>query len=276
MPELPEVETTLRGIEPYLLNKKITEVIIRSPRLRWPIPKTLPELLCGQTILELSRRGKYILITMAKGHLILHLGMSGRISVLTETTPAQKHDHVDLIFANQLCLRFTDPRRFGAFLFTPDNPLQHPLLRTMGPEPLTPAFNGNYLWRASRNKQVAVKIFIMNSKIVAGVGNIYATEALYQAQIHPEAPARSINLAQYTLLAKAIKTILRYAIKQGGTTLKDFINPAGKPGYFRLKLKAYGRAGEKCKRCPTLLCAVSVGQRTTVYCTQCQPLPHTK
>ena len=270
MPELPEVETTLRGIKAHITRHKIANVIVRHPRLRWPVPKDLHEQLKGQVLKRVRRRAKYLLFEFDTGTLILHLGMSGRLRVLPRSTAPQKHDHVDLCFDNDICLRFTDPRRFGAVLFTNTEPELHPLIQHIGPEPLTKAFNGDYLWQRARGKKIPVKSYIMDSKIVAGVGNIYATEALFLAHLHPETPAGKVQPAQYKKLAAAIKSILKKAIEKGGTTLKDFMKSDGSPGYFSIALKAYGRAGKPCPRCHTLLKSLRVGQRSTVYCPGCQ------
>ncbi len=270
MPELPEVETALRGIKPYILNQKITYVIVRRPNLRWPIPANLAQLLTGQTVKQLKRRGKYLLLGFDHGTLILHLGMSGSLSVLPEATPHKKHDHVELHFANHKYLRFTDPRRFGAILWTDEKAANHPLISSIGPEPLTNKFDGDYLYSISRNKKAAIKSFIMDGKIVAGVGNIYATEALFLAGIHPNKSAGDVTLNSYRKLVDAIKSILKQAIKQGGTTLKDFVNPSGSPGYFSIQLHVYGRAGKSCPRCKNKLKSIRLLQRSTVYCPYCQ------
>jgi formamidopyrimidine-DNA glycosylase len=270
MPELPEVETTLRGIQPHIEQQKITCVTVRQHQLRWPIPNNIQEILVNQTITSASRRGKYLLLQTPTGTVILHLGMSGRLHIVTPNTPPNKHDHVDVEFANAKSLRLTDPRRFGAFLWTADDPLQHALLKDLGPEPLSSDFTDDYLWTQASNKKVAVKSFIMDSKIVVGVGNIYANEALFAADIHPEKPAGKISAAAYTKLTQEIKKILQYAIQQGGTTLKDFLNSDGKPGYFKLHLKVYGRGGLACFTCQKKLTEIRLGQRSTVYCARCQ------
>lgn len=270
MPELPEVETTLRGITPHLKNNQIQEVIIRHPRLRWPVPQDLTTILRGQTFTRLWRRGKYLLLETRVGTLILHLGMSGSVKVLESFTPPKKHDHFDIRFANERVLRLTDPRRFGAVLWTTEDPLNHPLLKKLGVEPLDSQFTGHYLWTESRKRKVPIKAFIMNSQVVVGVGNIYAAESLYLAKLHPQKPAGKINEAQYDKLAKSIRTILESAILQGGTTLKDFSNSEGKPGYFKVKLKVYGRGGMPCMKCKTTLKEIRLGQRSTVFCPQCQ------
>lgn len=270
MPELPEVETTLRGIRPHIIGQKIANVIVRQPTLRWPIPTDLKHQLKDQVVLKLSRRGKYLLFEFKTGTLILHLGMSGHLRILLEPISPQKHDHVDLCLENKKCLRFTDPRRFGALLWTSAHPLSHSLLSSIGPEPFAAAFNGDYLFQQSRKKTLAVKSLIMDSKIVAGVGNIYATEALFKAHIRPHAPAGKLSMEQYQALAAAIKHILKKAIKKGGTTLKDFLKSDGAPGYFGIQLKVYGRGGKPCLRCKTILTALRIGQRSTVYCKKCQ------
>ncbi len=270
MPELPEVETTLRGITPHILQQSITKVVIRHHKLRWPIPQEALTKLEGQIIQKVTRIAKYLLLQTTQGTLIIHLGMSGNLRILLNETPANKHDHLDITFANQRTLRFTDPRRFGAVLWTTEDPLQHPLLKNLGPEPLSRAFSGEYLWQAARQKKIAVKSFLMDNKIVVGIGNIYATESLFAAGIKPTLAAAKISLERYKQLVHAAKKILRAAIQQGGTTLKDFVGGDGKPGYFNLHLKAYGREGLPCVRCKTILVAIKLGQRTTVYCPGCQ------
>lgn len=269
MPELPEVETTLRGIEPHIIQQAVTAVDIRHPRLRWPIPKDLLNL-TGQSLINLSRRNKYLLFTFPTGTMILHLGMSGRLRVLSEPSTPQIHDHVDIHFANHHFLRFTDPRRFGALLWTVDDPLTHPLLANIGPEPLTSAFNAAYLMKRAKGRSIAVKSFIMDGKVVAGVGNIYATEALFAAGIHPERPAGQVSLTEFETLVPIVKRILRAAIKQGGTTLKDFTQSDGSPGYFSIQLNVYGKAGKPCPNCKTALISIRLGQRGTVFCRKCQ------
>jgi formamidopyrimidine-DNA glycosylase len=270
MPELPEVETTVNGIKPHILQGKILDLIIRHHGLRWPIPQDIHTKLVGQTLINVRRRAKYILLSTKQGSVILHLGMSGSLAILTKPKPAKKHDHVDIIFHNQIILRFTDPRRFGAFLWTAEDPLLHPLLNHLGPEPFSNMFTGQYLWSKARGRKATVKTFIMDSQIVVGVGNIYAAEALFQAGIHPKKAAGKISLARYEALAKAIKRILKAAIEKGGTTLKDFLNSEGKQGYFSQQLKVYGRAGLPCLICTTTLKGCRLGQRSTVYCPHCQ------
>lgn len=270
MPELPEVETTLRGIKPYIKDQKIVNVIIRKHELRWPIPTQIKELLLNQTVLDLERRGKYLLLKTTHGTIIIHLGMSGTLRILTEHLAPNKHDHVDIIFENNILLRFNDPRRFGSFLWISGEPTQHPLIKHLGIEPLSKQFTGTYLWTRAQNRAITIKSFIMDNKIVTGVGNIYATEALFDAGIYPAKQAKLISKQQYDVLANSIKTILKQAIKKGGTSLKDFLNSDGKPGYFSTELKVYGREGLSCLNCHTPLKLMKIGQRSTVYCNKCQ------
>ncbi len=270
MPELPEVETTRKGIYPHIINQLITNIIVRQHQLRWKIPLNLSKLLRGKTVSDLNRRGKYLVFAIDQGALILHLGMSGSVRILTKKTPPQKHDHVDIEFANNCILRFADPRRFGALLWTKNSPDQHPLLATLGPEPLTNDFSAEYLWRKAQKRNIAIKSFIMDSKIVVGVGNIYAAEALFLAHLHPLQPAKSLSEERMADLVKAIKLILRQAIQQGGTTLKDFVNSEGKPGYFVNQLKVYGRDKLPCSLCGKILSSMRINQRSTVYCQYCQ------
>ena len=271
MPELPEVETTRRGIKPLIMHETITDVIIRCPKLRWPIPTDLKKNLQGHEIKALKRRGKYILFEFTHGTLILHLGMSGRLSILTSPVAPQKHDHIDICFTHQKYLRLRDPRRFGAVLWTAGKSEQHPLLRHLGKEPLTPSCTANYLFERSRLRKMPIKAFIMDSRIIVGVGNIYATEALFNAHLHPLTPAGKITLSQFEKLMFEIKSVLKKAIKKGGTTLKDFAKPSGSQGYFQVELKVYGRSGKPCPTCRTLLKSARIGQRNTVFCVTCQP-----
>jgi formamidopyrimidine-DNA glycosylase len=270
MPELPEVETTLRGIAPHLRQQTIEQVIVRDTRLRWPIDPAWVESLRGQKVLGATRRGKYLIVELTRGALIMHLGMSGNLRWVPLATPAQKHDHVDFIFTNQRLLRFTDPRRFGAILYTEVAALLHPLLADLGPEPLSANFTGEYLWQRARGRNQAVKNFIMDGKIVVGVGNIYASEALFLAGIRPSKRANKVSAAHYLQLAAVIKTVLANAIEAGGTTLRDFVGGDGKPGYFKQQLHVYGREGEPCLRCATIIKAQRLGQRSSFYCPHCQ------
>ena len=270
MPELPEVETTCRGIAPHIQGKRITAVEIRQAKLRWPMPDILSALLLGQSVLSISRRAKYLLLATASGTLLIHLGMSGSLRVVTNDLPASKHDHLDIIFADGTVLRFNDPRRFGSVLWTAEAIEQHPLMKNLGPEPLLADFNGKLLYDLSRNRKVPVKTFIMNSHIVVGVGNIYANEALFTAGILPTKAAGKITLARYQVLADCIRDVLQWAIQQGGTTLRDFVNEAGKPGYFQQQLKVYGRTGLPCLSCGEALEEVRLANRSTVFCRHCQ------
>lgn len=269
MPELPEVETTKRGIEPHLLHRTIKAVKVRHRGLRWPIPANLEKQVTGQRVNSISRRGKYILLGLKTGTVIIHLGMSGSMRCVKCSEPVEKHDHVDFVLG-QFCLRFRDPRRFGAILFTSDDPLQHKLLKHLGPEPLEKAFNGEYLFERSRKRKVSIKQFIMDSKVVVGVGNIYASESLFYAGINPNREAGKISKPRYQQLAAAIKKVLRAAIKQGGTTLQDFTNSDGNPGYFKQKLAVYGREGEPCTQCGKPIKHLVQGQRASYYCSHCQ------
>ncbi len=270
MPELPEVETTLRGIKPHLIGERIHQVEVRQSQLRWLIPHHLAQTLKNKIIHTIERRGKYLLLHVDTGCVIIHLGMSGRLCILLSETPPKKHDHVDIQLTNKKILRFSDPRKFGAVLWAEKNPHQHVLLKQLGPEPFDKIFSGKYLWQQAQNRSAPIKSFIMNNHIVVGIGNIYATEALFLAGISPLAPAKTISLARYQALVKAIKFILRKAIKQGGTTLKDFVGGDGKPGYFSQYLHVYGRAGLPCVKCKTELKNIRIGQRSTVYCKKCQ------
>lgn len=270
MPELPEVETTRQGIRPHIEGCQLTQIIIRQSQLRWPIPAQITQTLPGQTLLAVSRRGKYLLLQFPSGHLMVHLGMSGSLRILSSSQPAGKHDHVDIIFDRNTTLRFTDPRRFGSILWAGETPEAHPLLSTIGPEPLSSAFTGAYLYQLSRGKKVAVKTFIMNSHVVPGVGNIYANESLFLAGIRPQRQAGRVSLQRYQHLVETIKGVLEKAIKQGGTTLRDFTGSDGKPGYFRQSLAVYGRGGMDCPQCGEPLAEARLAQRTTVYCPACQ------
>lgn len=270
MPELPEVETTRRGIAPAILHRRIERIVIRQPRLRWPVPDTLPGLLPGQSILSVERRAKYLLLRTDQGTLIVHLGMSGNLRILPADHPHGKHDHVDLIFADNTMLRLNDPRRFGAVLWTEQAIAEHPLLKDLGPEPLTDDFTGSHLRQLAENRKTPIKTFIMDSHVVVGVGNIYANEALFMAGILPTRHAGKISLARHERLAEAIKQVLDAAILQGGTTLRDFVNESGKPGYFKQQLQVYGRAGLPCPGCGAVLTEVRLCGRSTVFCKQCQ------
>jgi len=269
MPELPEVETTRRGLSPHLIGRTVVALDIRQPRLRWPIPEALRESLPGQRIEGIQRRAKYLLVHTEPGSALLHLGMSGSLRVLPADTPVGAHDHVDWRLDSGHLLRFTDPRRFGSQLWQPRGQT-HALLAGLGPEPLSDAFDGDLLWHLSRGRKAAVKLFLMDQGIVVGVGNIYASEALFAAGIHPKRAAGSISRARYARLADEAKRILAHAIARGGTTLRDFISPDGAPGYFEQELYVYGRTGEPCKVCGAPVKAIVLGQRSTFFCANCQ------
>ncbi len=270
MPELPEVETTRRGIAPYIKGQTVSELLVRNRQLRWPIPRQLNKTLTGRTIHAIERRGKYILFYTSQGCLLLHLGMSGSLRILKEPQAPNKHDHVDIRFNSGVCLRFTDPRRFGSIHWTSHDPLQHALLKDLGPEPLGKDFNADYLFIVSRKRIQSIKTFIMNSHIVVGVGNIYANEALFAARIHPLRRAGKLSKRECNELCKEIKTVLTLAIEKGGTTLRDFVDGDGKPGYFRHELQVYDKAGDPCPVCNKPITLKRIGQRSSFYCTRCQ------
>lgn len=270
MPELPEVETTLRGIAPAVIGRTIEGAIVREPRLRWRIPRSLASAVTDQAVRGLRRRAKYLIFDLDRGALILHLGMSGSLRLLPAATPPLAHDHVDLLLDNGMCLRFNDPRRFGSLLWTEHDPLAHPLLAALAPEPLSAAFDAEYLARALKGRRVAIKQALMNAQVVVGVGNIYASEALFRAGIRPRRAAGKLRREEIERLVAAIKTVLKDAIRAGGTTLRDYVNPQGVPGYFRQKLYVYEREGEPCLLCGTAIKHCVQGQRSTYYCPQCQ------
>lgn len=269
MPELPEVETTLRGIAPHTLNRKLSRVLIRQPSLRWPIPSELPGLIEGQTLRNINRRGKYLLFEFATGKALVHLGMSGSLRIVPSDTPPNTHDHFDWIFGD-IALRYHDPRRFGCLLWIDGEPNEHKLLAKLGPEPLTDDFNADYLFLRSRKRTQAVKQFIMDSHIVVGVGNIYANESLFMSRIKPIRKAGTLTRKNCEDLVRDIKFVLARSIEQGGTTLRDFVGGDGKPGYFKQQLLVYGRGGEPCTECGKGLKEVRMIDRTTVYCVNCQ------
>jgi formamidopyrimidine-DNA glycosylase len=309
MPELPEVETTLRGIAPHLQNQTVSEVIIRNASLRWPIPKILPQLLCGHTVRGLQRRAKYLLIEFDHGTLLLHLGMSGSLRILPHGTPPEKHDHFDLVISNGKLLRLRDPRRFGAVLWHEGDVNEHPLLANLGPEPLTPnsllppcrgkagmgvevrrnnkistptltlplhgggnkpVFDTAYLYQATRNRSAAIKLALMDNHLVVGVGNIYANEALFRASIRPQLPAHKLSKARCAKLVLTIHEVLREAIAKGGSSLRDFIHSDGSSGFFQQHYFVYGRTGEPCKHCGAPIQQIKQGQRSSFYCATCQ------
>jgi len=269
MPELPEVEVSRQGISPYLTGSNITKIIVRDPRLRWPIPESIHQLE-GQVIQKVTRRGKYLLFETAIGTSILHLGMSGSLCILNVGEAVNKHDHLDIELSNSKLLRLNDPRRFGAFLWTQEPWQQHKLLAKLGPEPLSDDFDGQLLFEHSRKRSLAIKNFIMNAQVVVGVGNIYANEALFRAGISPTISVKKVSLKRYQRLGKEIKIVLAEAIKQGGTTLKDFTSSDGKPGYFAQQLHVYGREGEACSTCESKIEQMKIGNRATYFCPTCQ------
>ena len=270
MPELPEVETIRRGIEPHVVGRRINRLLVHERRLRWPVDPKLAATVAGSAINRAARRAKYLLLETETGTLILHLGMSGSLRVLPAVTPRVAHDHVDIELDSGQTLRFNDPRRFGSLLFTVDDPATHPLLRQLAPEPLEDAFDGEYLWKITRRRSVAIKQLIMNSRLVVGVGNIYASEALFRARIRPRRQARSLNRDECRRLARAIKATLAMALKAGGTTLRDYVGADGNPGYFRQKLYVYEREGKPCRVCGEPVKQFTQGQRSTYWCSHCQ------
>ena len=269
MPELPEVETTLRGIAPHIQGRKVLSLIVRQPSLRWPIPADLAPQLAGRKLLELTRRGKYLLLHFDSGTALIHLGMSGSLRIARPNEPAAVHDHFDLVF-KQSVLRYRDPRRFGCLLWT-DEPVEaHRLLSHLGPEPLSEIFDADYLFQRSRQRRVPVKQFLMDSKTVVGVGNIYANEALFLAGVKPIRKAGALTRKECERLVENIKQVLQRAIVQGGTTLRDFVGGDGKPGYFAQELLVYGRGGLACPSCERALKEIRMNNRSSVYCVSCQ------
>ena len=270
MPELPEVETTRRGIAPLVVGRTIREVILRVPKLRWPIPAEVAQNLVHRRIEGVGRRAKYLLLHCTGGTVLLHLGMSGHLLVVPSGIPAAKHDHVELVFTDGTSLRFNDARRFGAFLWCPEDVRRHPLLVELGPEPFAGEMDGAYLFHCSRGRRLAVKPFIMDQSIIVGVGNIYASEALFRAGIHPARPAGSLSAPRFEKLAGAIFAVIQEAISAGGTTLRDFHGAGGRPGYFRRQLQVYGRTGEPCPRCGAPIRCVRQAGRSSYFCGRCQ------
>lgn len=270
MPELPEVETARRGISAHVIDKLIRAVAIRQRQLRWPVPAALEGELIGSRVKTVGRRAKYLLFYLEHGCVILHLGMSGSLRIVPASAPADKHDHVDIVFDDDTCLRLRDPRRFGSIHWTRQGPLEHHLLRCLGPEPLERDFCASYLYDRSRRRTQSVKSFIMDSHTVVGVGNIYASEALFRSGIHPLRKAGNVSPERYRALVASIRDVLYAALAKGGTTLRDFVGSDGAPGYFSLDLAVYDRAGEPCRRCPGSIRQIRQGQRSTYYCPRCQ------
>jgi formamidopyrimidine-DNA glycosylase len=270
LPELPEVETTRRGLAPYVRGRRIAALEIYEPRLRWPVPRDLPQKVAGRRIVRVGRRAKYLLLGLESGTLLLHLGMSGNLRAVPARTPRQAHDHFDLVLDSGLALRFNDPRRFGSLLYTAADPAEHALLKHLAPEPFAKGFDAAYLWRISRGRRVTLKQLLMNSRLVVGVGNIYASEALFRARLRPQRRAASLTRVECARLVRAVRTVLQLAIRAGGTTLRDYLGADGAPGYFRQRLYVYERKGEPCRRCGTAVRALTQGQRSTYYCPRCQ------
>ncbi|HEY8507251.1 MAG TPA: bifunctional DNA-formamidopyrimidine glycosylase/DNA-(apurinic or apyrimidinic site) lyase [Steroidobacteraceae bacterium] len=270
MPELPEVETTRRGVDPHVVGRRIVALQVHEPRLRWRVSDRMPAEVAGQRIRQTGRRAKYLLLELESGTMLVHLGMSGSLRVLPADTPRVLHDHFDLVLDSGVTLRFNDPRRFGSLHYTTGDVHEHPLLKRLAPEPFDERFNGEYLYRATRGRRVAIKQLLMNSSVVVGVGNIYASEALFRARIRPRRQARTLSRQEAAALVRAVRTVLNLAIRVGGTTLRDFVGADGNPGYFRQKLYVYERAGKPCRRCGTRIRQFTQGQRSTYYCPGCQ------
>lgn len=270
MPELPEVETTRRGLEPHLKGQRIATVIVRNPRLRFPVIPELAQILPGLSIRGVFRRGKYLLLDCGQGWLILHLGMSGSLRILPAATPVEKHDHFDLVLENDFCMRLRDPRRFGAVIWTQTDPMRHPLLAKLGVEPLTDNFDGAWLYRITRGRKTNIKQTLMDGHLLVGVGNIYANEALFRAAINPKLSASRLGRERCIRLARTVREVLEQAIAAGGSSLRDFVDSSGKPGYFQQQYFVYGRAGEPCQICANPIRQLRQGQRSTFYCSYCQ------
>jgi formamidopyrimidine-DNA glycosylase len=270
MPELPEVETTRRGLAPHVERQKVTAVRLYDRRLRWPVPKDLPQKLMGRTIDRIDRRSKYLLFRIGPNTLIVHLGMTGSLRVYRDRPPKGAHDHLDIEFGNGALLRYRDPRRFGAVLWSPRSDHVHPLLAKLGPEPFSAEFSADHLFHATRSRGVAIKLALMDNHLVVGVGNIYANEALFRAGIHPTRPANRIAHARFERLVAAIRETLTAAIAKGGSTLRDYVDSAGQPGYFQLDYFVYGRTGQPCRVCGTAVRSTRQGGRSTMYCPACQ------
>ena len=268
MPELPEVETTRRGLDPYVTGRRIVTLTVHEPRLRWPVPDDLPSQLAGQRITGTGRRAKYLLIRLEAGTLLIHLGMSGSLRILPADTPRLAHDHYDLLLDSGKTLRFNDPRRFGSLHYTTDDPRRHPLLARLAPEPFDPEFDSDYLWRITRRRRASIKQVLMNSRLVVGVGNIYASETLFRARIRPRRQARSLTRAEVAGLAKEVRRVLSQSIRAGGTTIRDYVGADGEPGYFRQRLYVYDV--EECRVCGTSIRQLTQQGRSSYYCPVCQ------
>ena len=270
MPELPEVETTRRGVAGRVVGRRIVGLQVYDSRLRWPVPADLGSRLLGYTVDALERRSKYLLFSVGAGALLVHLGMTGSLRVYTQPPPRVLHDHVDLVFDDDTVLRYHDPRRFGAMLWAPLPVTAHPLLQWLGPEPFDPAFDGDYLWRATRSRTAAIKLALMDSRLVVGIGNIYANEALFRAGIRPATPARQLSRPRLHRLVTQVRDVLSEAIAKGGSTLRDYVDAAGEPGYFQLNYYVYARTGELCRVCGSVIRQMRLGARSSFYCARCQ------
>lgn len=270
MPELPEVETTLRGISSHIKSKTVSHACVRHPKLRWEITPNLSEILANQPLIDITRRAKYLIFHFETGILLVHLGMSGSLRIVSSDTPLEKHEHVDLVFTDKTTLRYKDPRRFGAILWFSGIPEHHPLLSHLGPEPLAQDFNGKYLFDKLQKQKRAIKLALMDNIVVVGVGNIYANESLFHAHIHPNRPASSLTLKECQNLVKQIKEVLAKSIELGGSTLKDFVGGDGKAGYFQQTYFVYGRQNQTCRICGSLIEHIKLGQRASFFCPTCQ------
>ncbi len=270
MPELPEVETTRRGLHPHVAGCRIVAVHVYDRRLRWPVPETLPGKAVGQIIERIDRRSKYLLFRLGEDTLLVHLGMTGTLRLWRSPPPRQPHDHIDIVLDSGVTLRYHDPRRFGAMLWVPGRADEHPLLSRLGPEPLSPAFDADYLWHATRRRSAAIKLTLMDNHVVVGVGNIYANESLFRAGIHPTTPARRISRRRLGRLVDEVRSTLTDAIAKGGSTLRDYVDSSGKRGYFQLDYFVYGRAGLPCRVCGNAIKSVRQAGRATSYCPRCQ------
>ena len=274
MPELPEVETTLRGISPHIQGKKVADVVLRQTKLRWQVNPQLAELLAGQEVLSCRRRAKYLIISFATGILLIHLGMSGSLRIFTDGDARidhpDKHDHVDIVFADGTVLRYHDPRKFGAILWYEGIAEHHPLIEKLGPEPLSDDFSADYLYQKLKTQKRAVKLALMDNSVVVGVGNIYANESLFKSGVSPHRPAEKVKKKECAVLVETVKAVLQRAIETGGSTLRDFVNSDGKSGYFQQEYTVYGRHNEPCVRCGGLVRKEVLGQRGTFYCPNCQ------
>jgi len=270
MPELPEVETTRSSVAPHVVGRRIAKLIVYDRRLRWPVPRDLPKKLEGQTVDALTRRSKYLLFRIGAGSLLVHLGMTGSLRVYLRPPERRPHDHVDIVFGDGTLLRYHDPRRFGAMLWAPDPAQSHPLLRDLGPEPFDPAFDADYLWRVTRSRRAAIKLALMDSHVVVGVGNIYANESLFRAGIRPSTRANRVSRPRLARLVDEVRAVLAEAIAKGGSTLRDYVDGAGSPGYFQLDYFVYGREGEPCRKCGTAIRHRRIGARASFFCPVCQ------